>query len=68
MKKPEAEWLNVPTDAADFINGQHQGGCDDLYRLDKLGQLDSLLPLTRLVVEVSLPALTIRRIWFIDDG
>jgi len=26
-----------------FINGQHQGGCDDLYRLDKLGQLDSLL-------------------------
>jgi len=26
MKKPEAEWLNVPTDAAAcrIINGQHQ--------------------------------------------
>ncbi len=26
-----------------FINGQHQGGCDDLYQLDTIGQLDSLL-------------------------
>lgn len=26
-----------------FINGQHQGGCDDLYRLDQQGQLDPLL-------------------------
>jgi glutaredoxin 3 len=26
-----------------FINGQHQGGSDDLYRLDQQGQLDSLL-------------------------
>jgi glutaredoxin 3 len=26
-----------------FINGQPIGGCDDLYRLDTAGQLDSLL-------------------------
>ena len=26
-----------------FINDRHQGGCDDLYQLDKQGQLDSLL-------------------------
>jgi glutaredoxin 3 len=26
-----------------FINNQHFGGCDDLYRLDQQGQLDSLL-------------------------
>jgi len=45
MKKPEAEWLNVPTDAAAcrFLLMVSKGGCDDLYRLDKLGQLDSLL-------------------------
>lgn len=26
-----------------FINNQHIGGCDDLYGLDKQGQLDPLL-------------------------
>jgi glutaredoxin 3 len=26
-----------------FINGQHIGGCDDLYALDSAGKLDSLL-------------------------
>ena len=26
-----------------FINQQHIGGCDDLYKLDQQGQLDSLL-------------------------
>ncbi len=26
-----------------FINGEHIGGCDDLYALDKRGQLDPLL-------------------------
>ncbi len=26
-----------------FINGQHIGGCDDLYALEKLGQLNLLL-------------------------
>lgn len=26
-----------------FINGQHIGGCDDLYALDKAGGLDPLL-------------------------
>jgi glutaredoxin 3 len=25
-----------------FINGQHIGGCDDLYALDKAGKLDAL--------------------------
>lgn len=26
-----------------FINGDHIGGCDDLYLLDKRGRLDALL-------------------------
>lgn len=26
-----------------FINDEHVGGCDDLYSLDRRGQLDSLL-------------------------
>lgn len=26
-----------------FINNQHTGGCDDLYRLNSQGQLDNLL-------------------------
>jgi glutaredoxin 3 len=26
-----------------FINGQHIGGCDDLYALDSAGKLDALL-------------------------
>ncbi|MBF0139625.1 MAG: glutaredoxin 3 [Magnetococcales bacterium] len=26
-----------------FINGQHVGGCDDLYALESSGQLDPLL-------------------------
>ncbi|MCW8409705.1 glutaredoxin 3 [Legionella sp. PATHC035] len=26
-----------------FINGQHVGGCDDLYALDAQGKLDTLL-------------------------
>lgn len=26
-----------------FINGQHVGGCDDLYALDREGKLDALL-------------------------
>lgn len=26
-----------------FINGQHVGGCDDLYALDKDGKLDPML-------------------------
>lgn len=26
-----------------FINGQHIGGCDDLYALDAAGRLDGLL-------------------------
>ncbi|WP_392537910.1 glutaredoxin 3 [Legionella sp. 227] len=26
-----------------FINGQHVGGCDDLYALDGQGKLDKLL-------------------------
>lgn len=26
-----------------FVNQQHIGGCDDLYQLDKTGQLDPLL-------------------------
>lgn len=26
-----------------FINGQHIGGCDDLYALDNEGKLDKLL-------------------------
>jgi glutaredoxin 3 len=26
-----------------WINGQHIGGCDDLYALEKNGELDSLL-------------------------
>ncbi|KTC82564.1 glutaredoxin 3 [Legionella cherrii] len=26
-----------------FINGQHVGGCDDLYALDAQGNLDKLL-------------------------
>ncbi len=26
-----------------FINGKHIGGCDDLFALDKTGELDKLL-------------------------
>lgn len=26
-----------------FINGQHVGGCDDLYALERAGKLDPLL-------------------------
>ncbi|HSC75960.1 MAG TPA: glutaredoxin 3 [Pseudomonadales bacterium] len=26
-----------------WINGEHIGGCDDLYALEKAGELDSLL-------------------------
>ena len=26
-----------------FINGQHIGGCDDLYALDRAGKLEQLL-------------------------
>ncbi|HET6161759.1 MAG TPA: glutaredoxin 3 [Dongiaceae bacterium] len=26
-----------------FINGQHVGGCDDLYALDRVGKLKALL-------------------------
>jgi glutaredoxin 3 len=26
-----------------FVNDQHMGGCDDLYALDRQGQLDPLL-------------------------
>jgi glutaredoxin 3 len=26
-----------------FINDQHRGGCDDLHRLERQGQLDALL-------------------------
>jgi glutaredoxin 3 len=26
-----------------FISGQHVGGCDDLYELDRAGKLDPLL-------------------------
>jgi glutaredoxin 3 len=26
-----------------FINGQHVGGCDDLYALERSGQLEALL-------------------------
>ena len=26
-----------------FINGQHVGGCDDLFELDSSGKLDALL-------------------------
>ena len=26
-----------------FINGRHVGGCDDLYALDRAGQLERLL-------------------------
>jgi glutaredoxin 3 len=26
-----------------FVNNQHIGGCDDMYKLDQQGQLDSLL-------------------------
>lgn len=26
-----------------FIDGQHVGGCDDLYELDRQGKLDALL-------------------------
>lgn len=26
-----------------FINGHHQGGCDDLYQLNQQGELDPLL-------------------------
>ena len=26
-----------------FIDGQHVGGCDDLYALERSGQLDALL-------------------------
>ena len=26
-----------------FINGQHIGGCDDLYALDAAGKLDAML-------------------------
>lgn len=26
-----------------FINGEHIGGCDDLYALDRAGQLDAKL-------------------------
>lgn len=26
-----------------FINGQHVGGCDDLYALDAKGELDALI-------------------------
>lgn len=26
-----------------WINGQHIGGCDDLHRLEKRGELDALL-------------------------
>ncbi|MDQ6951159.1 MAG: glutaredoxin 3 [Mariprofundales bacterium] len=29
-----------------FINGQHIGGCDELYALDKKGELDPLLQTT----------------------
>lgn len=29
-----------------FINHQHQGGCDDLYQLDRQGQLNTLLTQT----------------------
>lgn len=29
-----------------FINGQHIGGCDELYALDSAGKLDSLLGAT----------------------
>ena len=26
-----------------FINGQHVGGCDDLFALERSGELDGLL-------------------------
>ncbi|GFE64507.1 glutaredoxin 3 [Litoreibacter roseus] len=26
-----------------FINGEHVGGCDDLYELDRAGKLDPML-------------------------
>ncbi|MEM9505772.1 MAG: glutaredoxin, partial [Cyanobacteria bacterium P01_E01_bin.43] len=26
-----------------FVDGQHLGGCDDIYGLDQRGQLDPLL-------------------------
>jgi glutaredoxin 3 len=26
-----------------FINGQHIGGCDDLYALDRQGKLEQIL-------------------------
>jgi glutaredoxin 3 len=26
-----------------FINGQHVGGCDDLYALDRAGKLEPML-------------------------
>lgn len=29
-----------------FINNQHIGGCDDLYALDRQGELDHILQLT----------------------
>jgi len=30
-----------------FINGEHIGGCDDLYALDSKGELDKILELTK---------------------
>ena len=30
-----------------FIDGQHVGGCDDLYALDRAGKLDPLLEKVR---------------------
>ena len=29
-----------------FVDGRHIGGCDDLYSLDRTGELDHLLGLT----------------------
>ena len=37
----EARW--PPKQAQWFINGQHGGGCDDLYALERSGQRDGLL-------------------------
>jgi glutaredoxin 3 len=40
MMKKSAGKRSVPQI---FINGQHVGGCDDLYALDAAGKLDALL-------------------------
>ncbi len=34
-----------------WINGQHVGGCDDLYALERAGKLDALLEGNRLILE-----------------